>query len=64
MTRQYVVSIKNVGVKRYPYKIQAIIYCLLNGYYVFTGRGFFLPHPDVTIEKIIPWSEFLKKNKF
>lgn len=64
MTRQYVVSIKNVEVKRYPYKIQAIIYCLLNGYYVSTGRGLFSIHPDVTIEKIIPWSEFLKKNRF
>lgn len=51
MKKQYVVYVKNVEVKRYPYKIQAIVYCFLNGY-VSSGRGLYFLHPDARIKKV------------
>ena len=45
----YQVIVNNQTVKEYPYKIQAIVYCFLNGY-VNTGRGWYFLDGRVNIE--------------
>ena len=38
-------------VKRYPFKIQAIIYCFLNGY-VSSGKGWYFLNSNVEIIEV------------
>ena len=61
MKVRYFVYEKNFELKRYRYKIQALLYCLLNGYFFTEGH---IIHPDIRIEKIVTLGDFLKKNKF
>ena len=58
---KYIVYVKGFAEKEYKYKIQAIIYCFLNGY-VSSGRGLYFLHPDVRIEKVYLLGEYLKSN--
>lgn len=47
----YQVIVNNKVVKTYPFKLQAIIYCFLNGY-VTSGRGWYFLNPDVKISEV------------
>lgn len=38
-------------VKTYPFKLQAVIYCFLNGY-VTSGRGWYFLNPRVEIREV------------
>lgn len=60
MKVQYVVYVNDTVVKKYSYKIQAVIYCFLHGY-VFTGGRYHFLHPDVRIEKIATLGDYLKQ---
>lgn len=46
----YQVVVNNKVVKTYPFKIQAIIYCFMNGY-VTSGRGWYFLDDRVKISK-------------
>ena len=59
---KYIVYVKGFAEKEYKYKIQAIIYCFLNGYIFTDGRNHFL-HQDVEIEKIVSLGDYLKRNR-
>ena len=45
----YKVYINGVLVKKYPYEIQALIYCYMNGY-VYTGGGWYFLDDRVRIK--------------
>lgn len=46
----YQVTVNNTIVKEYPFKLQAIIYCFLNGY-VTSGRGWYFLDDRVKISE-------------
>ena len=46
----YQVTVNNTPVKTYPFKIQAVVYCFLNGY-VSTGKGWYFLNPKIKIRK-------------
>lgn len=46
----YQVVVNNKVVKTYPFKIQAIIYCFMNGY-VTSGRGWYFLDDSVKISE-------------
>lgn len=45
------VIVNNAVVKEYPFKLQAVIYCFLNGY-VSTGKGWYFLNPKVRISEV------------
>lgn len=47
----YQVTVNNTPVKTYPYKIQAIVYCFMNGY-VTSGRGWYFLDERVKIREV------------
>lgn len=47
----YQVIANNQLVKTYPFKLQAIIYCFLNGY-VTSGRGWYFLNEKVKIKEV------------
>lgn len=47
----YQVIVNNTMVKTYPFKIQAIVYCFLNGY-VSSGRGWYFLDEKVKVRKV------------
>jgi hypothetical protein len=47
----YQVKVRDEVVKTYPFKLQAIIYCFLNGY-VTSGRGWYFLNPYVKINEV------------
>lgn len=47
----YQVTVNNTIVKEYPFKLQAIIYCFLNGY-VTSGRGWYFLNERVKIKEV------------
>lgn len=47
----YQVTVNNTVVKTYPFKIQAIIYCILSGY-VTSGRRWYFLNERVKISEV------------
>lgn len=47
----YQVIVRDTVVKKYPFKLQAVIYCFLNGY-VASGYGWYFLNPDVKIKEV------------
>lgn len=47
----YQVVVNNTTVKTYPFKIQAIVYCFMNGY-VTSGRGWYFLNQKVYIKEV------------
>lgn len=47
----YQVTVNNVVVKTYPFKVQAVIYCFMNGY-VTSGRGWYFLNERVKISEV------------
>lgn len=39
-------------IKSYPFKLQALIWCVLNGF-VSVGRGQYFLHPNIKIKEVI-----------
>ena len=61
------IYVNNIKVKTYPFKIQAIIYCFLNGYITtstgdFKDKQWYFLNPKVKINSVKKWQNKIYNN--